>query len=424
MATDAAHSDEQDTSTNSAGDDKPTDSGPRTKKVRIDLDATKVQPIATSADSNPGGSDGSTARRSRHGPPPPVSFTATLPSTGLDVLLIGRTDLCRPLAESMLSVTFDRQKAVGDGLSGSRRHGKNKRPRPTMSASANRARGDTAIEALRRHLCRSSAADTTGGSRGGGIGSFGLADAVRSRHVRLVESLSDLTDCRYRTAGDGNGREGNGQSETKKSPAIANKELNDKNNSGNNNDDPRVDHAVIVLTPSDPFSSTRLRQTAASLHPDYALNGRITIVYAVGGSGDSTSGGPAKAACPDFERLLEDVERGTASKLSGSTKGGASKSKISKAILFVESVPVLRCNLKDSHSRLAVARMILQRTKMGSRGCMGADDGLDVVVSNAEHNGAGSIAAEEGGDDRGLALDSGLKSAIGGISPLFFSSIL
>ena len=412
--------DEQDTNSavSAVLDDEPTDSGPRTKKVRIDLDATKVQPIAACADNNPSGGDGSTAQRSPHPPPPPASFTATLPSTGLDVLLIGRTDLCRPLAESMLSVTFDRQRAVGAGSSGgtSRKHGKNKRPR--------RGRGDTAIEALRRHLCRSSAADTTGGSRGGGIGSFGLADAVRARHVRLVESLSDLTDSR--TAEDGKGREGKGESSQM---GAFNKEQNDMTNSGNSND-PRVDHAVIILTPSDPFSSTRLRQTAASIHPDYSIEGRVTVVCAVGGSGDSTSGGPAKAADPDLERLLEDVERGTASKVLGSTKGGAScrNGKISKGILFAASVPVLRCNLKDSHSRLAVARMILQRTKMGSRGCMGADDGLDVVVSNTEHkpNGAGNNASGEGDDGR--VLDTGPKSGIGGtkggISPLFFSSML
>ena len=210
-----------------------------------------------------------------------------------------------------------------------------------------------------------------------------------------------------------------------------NKEQNDITISGNSKD-PRVDHAVIILTPSDPFSSTRLRQTAASIHPDYAIEGRVTVVCAVGGSGDNTSGGPAKAADPDLERLLEDVERGTASKLLGSTKGGAtcSNGKISKGMLFVASVPVLRCNLKDSHSRLAVARMILQRTKMGSRGCMGADDGLDVVVSNAEHkpniNGAANNASGEGDDGR--FLDTGPKSGIGGtkggISPLFFSSML
>jgi hypothetical protein len=76
-----------------------------------------------------------------------------------------------------------------------------------------------------------------------------------------------------------------------------------------------------------------------------------------------------------------------------------------------------------------MARMILQRTKMGSRGCMGADDGLDVVVSNAERkpNGPGSNASEEG-DDGGRVLDTGPKSGIGGtkggISPLFFSSML
>lgn len=414
--------DEQDTDS-AVHDDEPTDSGPRTKKVRIDLDATKVQPIAAYADNicNPSGDDGSTAQRSPHPPPPPVSFTATLPSTGLDVLLIGRTDLCRPLAESMLGVTFDRQRVVGAGPSGGRKHGKNKRPR--------RGRGDTAIEALRRHLCRSSAAATTGGSRGGGIGSFGLADAVRARHVRLVESLSDLTDSRTSTstAGGGNGRKGKGESQI----GAFNKEQNDITISGNSKD-PRVDHAVIILTPSDPFSSTRLRQTVASIHPDYAIEGRVTVVCAVGGSGDSTSGGPAKAADPDLERLLEDVERGTASKLLGSTKGGAtcSNGKISKGMLFAASVPVLRCNLKDSHSRLAVARMILQRTKMGSRGCMGADDGLDVVVSNTEHkpniNGAANNASGEGDDSR--VLDTGPKSGIGGtkggISPLFFSSML
>ena len=60
---------------------------------------------------------------------------------------------------------------------------------------------------------------------------------------------------------------------------------------------------------------------------------------------------------------------------------------------------------------------------------MGADDGLDVVVSNAGHkpniNGAANNASGEGDDIR--VLDTGPKSGIGGtkggISPLFFSSM-
>ena len=397
---------------------------PRSKKVRIiDPEATnKDQPIVSS---NSG--DGKNVRRSRP-PPPPASFTATLPSTGLDVLLIGRTDLSRPLAESMLSVTFDRQ-TVFDNTAPSGFHGKkNKQSRREMASSVSRGKGDPAIEALRRHLRRSSAADaTTGGSRGGGVGSFGLADAVRARHVRLVESLSDLDDGHKLGKGDKQEEQANNNSDT------ATKEPNDTNNTDGNGKttDPRVDHAVIVLAPTDPFSSTRLRQAAASLHPDYAIQGRVTIVYAVGGRGDNGNDGPAKAACPDLDRLLEDAERGVASKLpsAGMTRGGSAGSKTNKMVLFASSVPVLRCNLKESRSRLAVARMILQRSKMGNRGCMGADDGLDVVVSKAEVVGGESNAVGGGGEEEGNISAGGLKSEIdgtkkGGISPLFFSSIL
>ena len=393
---------------------------PRTKKVRIDPEATKDQPAVSS---NSG--DSKNARRTRP-PPPPASFAATLPSTGLDVLLIGRTGLCRPLAESMLSVTFDRQ-TVSNNTAPSGNHGKkNKRSRREMTPSVSRSRGDPAIEALRRHLSRSSAADaTTGGSRGGGVGSFGLADAVRARHVRLVESLSDLAKGHKMGKGDKQEERANYNSDT------ATKEPNDTNNNddGNGKTDPRVDHAVIVLAPTDPFSSTRLRQAAASLHPDYAIQGRVTIVYAVGGSGDNGNDGPAKTACPDLDRLLEDVERGVASKLPSVSmaRGGITGSNASKMPLFASSVPVLRCNLKESHSRLAVARMILQRTKMGSRGCMGADDGLGVVVSKAGGV-RGERNAVDGGEEEGNISAGVLKSEIdgtkGGISPLFFSSIL
>ena len=380
---------------------------PRTKKVRIDPEATKDQPAVSSNNSD------SKIARQTHPPPPPASFTDTLPSTGLDVLLIGRTGLCRPLAESMLSVTFDRQ-AVSNNAAPSGNHGKkNKRSRREMTSSVSRSRGDPAIEALRRHLSRSSAADaTTGGSRGGGAGSFGLADAVRARHVRLVESMSDLVDGHKMGKGD-------------KQEERANNNSDD----GNGKTDPRVDHAVIVLAPTDPFSSTRLRQAAASLHPDYAIQGRVTIVYAVGGSGDNGNDGPAKTACPDLDRLLEDVDRGVASKLPSArmVRGGITGSNAGKIPLFASSIPVLRCNLKESHSRLAVARMILQRTKMGSRGCMGADAGLDVVVSKAG-DARGESNAVDGGEEEGNISAGVLKSEIGGtkggISPLFFSSIL
>jgi len=412
----------QDTSTNSdaAVYDEPADNGPRTMKVRIGMDAAEAQPIGSpssdgilkggnSARGNP------SVRRSR--PPPLASFTGTLPSTGLDVLLIGRTDLCRPLAESMLSVTFDRQRVANTRPSG--RHGKNKRPRQELSASTTKGRGDPAIEALRRHLCRSSATDTTGGGsrRVGGIASFGLADAVRARHVRLVESLSDLVDGRR----DGN-EESKASAYRPSDSNAAKKEPQVICTYGDNKAEPRFDHAVIVLTPTDPFSSTRLRQAAVSLHPDYATQGRVTIVYALGGKGDSTSDGPAKAACPGLVRLLEDVEQGAASKFSGLTKGGSAGDKTSMMSLFATSVPVLRCNLKESHSRLAVARMVMQRTKMGSRGCMGADDGLDVVVTNASDAGDGGSNAAEG--DVSGALKHGIGGTKGGISPLFFSSIL
>ena len=400
----------QEDTTNSEPADAAGDE-PRTKKVRIDPEVS----------SSSGGREN--ARRSRP-PPPPASFTATLPSTGLDVLLIGRADLSRPLAESMLSVTFDRQ-TVSNNTAPSGNQGKNnKRSRKEMTSSVStcRGKGDPAIEALRRHLRRSSAADAnTGGSRGGGVGSFGLTDVVRARHVRLVESLSDLFGGHEMGKGDE-------QEQAKNDSNTATEKPNDTNNNDvNGKTDPRVDHAVIVLAPTDPFSSSRLRQAAASLHPDYAIQGRVTIVYAVGGSGDNGNDGPARTACPDLDRLLEDVERGVASKLSSMTRGGSTGSNTDKMPLFASSVPVLRCNLKESHSRLAVARMILQRTKMGSRGCMGADDGLDVVVSS-QAGGVGDESNAFGGGEEEGNISAGLKSEIdgtkGGISPLFFSSVL
>ena len=100
-----------------------------------------------------------------------VSYTIALPATGLDVLLVGRSDLCRPLAESMLRVTFDRSLS-NDASSGRRRNGgrdgskKRKRQSTSVGANANdvhsgggsrsisatSSRKDSAVEALRRHL--------------------------------------------------------------------------------------------------------------------------------------------------------------------------------------------------------------------------------------------------------------------------------
>ena len=110
------------------------------------------------------------------------------------------------------------------------------------------------------------------------------------------------------------------------------------------------------------------------------------------------------------------------------------------SVLFPAPVPVLRCDLGDGQSRLAVARMILQRAKMGSRGCMGADDGMDAAFAGINGDGSGDYGSTGDGippsnevhdlhshalEDSGRAeLDVKLDGTRGGISPLFFSSIL
>mmetsp|Transcript_29397 Transcript_29397/g.59607 ORF Transcript_29397/g.59607 Transcript_29397/m.59607 type:complete len:433 (+) Transcript_29397:434-1732(+) len=377
------------------------------------------------------------------------SYTATLPSTGLDVLLIGRSDLCRPLAESMLSVTFDRASLSSGG--NTRKGGSEKRRKRLRRGSdagmetsssagtgsgSSSLRSDAAVEALRRHLSRTSSGDGNA-SINGGVGSFGLADAVKARHVRLVDSLSDLpAPSTLSTDGGPSG------------VSLCNQN-NSGERAGSSSDgsaDPRVDHVAIVVTASDPLSSTRLRQTALSLHPDYAIGGRVTIVNVFDESADEY--GPAKVVCRDLEGLLEQVENGDNGSSSISARSGKRRKSAgvlktvmsSSSVLFPAPVPVLRCDLGDGQSRLAVARMILQRVKMGSRGCMGADDGMaaafagnygagrgdygstgDGIPPSSEVHNVHSHVVENSGREE---LDVLLDGARGGVSPLFFSSIL
>ena len=97
------------------------------------------------------------------------------------------------------------------------------------------------------------------------------------------------------------------------------------------------------------------------------------------------------------------------------------------SLIFPAPVPVLRCDLGDVQSRLAVARMILQRAKMGSRGCIGADDGMDAAFAGKNGDGSSNSFGRTGvrnfGSDGDEDVDGNFQNR-GGISPLFFSSIL
>ena len=142
---------------------------------------------------------------------------------------------------------------------------------------------------------------------------------MKARHVRLVDSLSDLTS---RLSADG-GRSG-------VSSCTQNNSGEKAGSSSDGGADPRVDHVAIVVTASDPLSSTRLRQTALSLHPDYAIGGRVTIIDVFDESADEY--GPANVVCRDLDGLLEQVENGENGG-SSSSSARAGKRRKSGAIL-------------------------------------------------------------------------------------------
>ena len=356
-------------------------------------------------------------------PPPPQSYTSALPSTGHDILLVGRADLTRPLAGAILSVGFDSRRREG---ARKRRRGADADADASADASADEeAEGGTggsspprrrsAIEALRRRL---------GGPRGEGAAPPSLSGALRARHVGLVDSLPPPPPPRK---GEGTEEDRDRKSDSDSDPDPRGSSSSSSSSSYSPTGPARVDHAVLVLDPADPMSLPRLAEAAAALHPDYALGGRVTIVLA------APPGGGGVGPDPDLARALAQVERG-----GGGGNPTPTPTPVVLPPLFASSpVPVLPTDLGDRQGLLAVARMVLQRCRLGSRACPGIDDGLDAIgtaaavrlMAEAGGTGGGRGATTGAGAGAGAAAGAAsvhpgaLPPGRGGVSPLFFSSL-
>lgn len=180
-----------------------------------------------------------------------ISYNSCLPSSPeLNILLLGASDLCQPLASGLLRVQFDRARRRWDD--------------------------DAAVTALRRPQWK------------------------RKRHVHMSEDWDDVDR------------------------------------------DIRMDHIVLLVSPSDIESSLKLLKKAAIvLDASYVTLQRVSVVLMM----DQVHG-------------LQDAER-----LTSILKPRKRKEKS----LFVAPVLCFPCQLQERSSHLAVSRMLLQRTKLGTR---------------------------------------------------------
>lgn len=106
--------------------------------------------------------------------------------------------------------------------------------------------------------------------------------------------------------------------------------------------DIRMDHIVLVVSPSDIESSLRLLKKAASvLSHSYVIFQRVSVVLMM----DPVHG-------------LRDAEPLTSSLRPRRRKDQS---------LFGAPVPCFPCQLQERYSHLAVSRMVLQRAKLGTR---------------------------------------------------------
>jgi hypothetical protein len=180
-----------------------------------------------------------------------ISYNSCLPSSSeLNVLLLGPSYLCQPLASGLLRVQFDRERRRCDD--------------------------DAAVAALRRPQLK------------------------RKRHVHMSENWKDVVN------------------------------------------DIRMDHIVLVVSPLDIESSLKLLKKAASLlDASYVTLQRVSVVLMM-----------------DQAHGLRDAQR-----LTSILKPRKRQEKR----LFRAPVPCFPCQLQQRSSHLAVSRMLLQRTKLGTR---------------------------------------------------------
>jgi hypothetical protein len=182
-----------------------------------------------------------------------ISYNSCLPSSSeLNVLLLGPSDLCQPLASALLRVQFDR---------------------PRWRRCDN---DDAAVAALRRPQLK------------------------RKRHVHMSEDWNTFPH------------------------------------------DIRMDHIVLVVSPSDIEPSlTLLKKAASVLDASYVTLQRVSVVLMM----DPVHG-------------LRDAEP-----LTSFLK----PRKRNEKRLFGAPVPCFPCQLQERSSHLAVSRILLQRTKLGTR---------------------------------------------------------